>query len=451
MELTTETKYRLLLEISHKIRDTLDLEEILNHLLGMVQPVMDYDAAGIFVLNRDLVYPRHEKPKDIIAGVVWRGFDPHPPGADAMLSQGKGVIGYVIKTAECVVVPDVRLDSRYVEGRRGTLSQITVPIVRNHRAVGALHLESNTIAAYSDADIEVLRFFADAAAISIEKAMLHRQILENERVEKQLRVASEVQSRLLPGMPPDVPGYSIAGTCVSAFDIGGDYFDYFMLPDGRMGVVVADVSGKGIPAALIMGAFRALLRTQAQSDAGPADIAEKLNRLLPDFTGQSNFVTSVYGVLDPSDGRFKYANCGHTPPLLFRADGGTDELKYGGPLLGVLENVRYTAFEAVLARGDMLLLYTDGVIEVVNKEDEEFGVGRLVATVGRSLDLPVSEIIGEIVRATQDFSGLESYNDDFTLVIVRRERPAATPADVPEDTSTERLPREGDRRDPERA
>jgi sigma-B regulation protein RsbU (phosphoserine phosphatase) len=427
MELTAETKYRLLKRISHEIKDTLDLDEILNYLLDVVHSVLDYDAAGIFVLNQDLVYPHGKRPGEMIAGIVRRGFYQRPPGTDPMLSFGKGIIGHVIRTGESVVAPDVREDPRYIEGRSGTLSQIAVPVLRNDRAIGALNIESDRLAAYSEGDVKVLRFFADAAAISIEKAMLHQQILENKLIEEQLRLAQHVQSRLLPGGTPEVHGYDIAGTCISTYEIGGDYFDYMRMPDGGMGIVVADVSGKGVPAALIMAAFRALLRTQTRIDPEPIHIADALRRLLPEFTGEANFVTAVYGVLNPADGRFTYANCGHESPILFRARGGVEKLGFGGPLLsGVLEGVSYRKLEVKLEPGDLLLLYTDGVVEVMRGEWEEFGVSRLEEVVQRSRDLPVSEVISEIVRATQQFTGSEDYEDDFTLVIVRR-KPAPTP------------------------
>jgi sigma-B regulation protein RsbU (phosphoserine phosphatase) len=256
MELTAETKYQLLAQISHEIRDTLDLDEILNHLLDMVGSIVQYDAAGIFVLNEDLVHRGNNRPRALIAGISLRGFDPRPNGIDPMLREGKGIIGHVIKTGECVVAPDIRKDPHYLEGREHTLSEIAVPIVRNGRAIGTLNLESDRLDAFGCDDVEVLRFFADAASISIEKAIMHRQILEKERIEEQLKVASNVQARLLPESSPVVPGYEIAGTCLSTYDIGGDYFDYIELPNGDLGIVVADVSGHGIPAALIMAAFR---------------------------------------------------------------------------------------------------------------------------------------------------------------------------------------------------
>ena len=420
--LDAETKYRLLARISHEIRDTLDLNEILNHLLDMVNSVMEYDAAGIFVLSEDFFEPQRRRTKTLIDGIVLRGFELLPMRIDPMVGEGKGIVGHVIRTGECVVAPDVRADSRYVQGRKETLSEIAVPIVRDERTIGALNLESDTIGAYSNGNLEILRFFADAAAISIDKAMLHRQILEKKRIEDQLNVAHQVQSRLLPDNPLEVPGYDIAGTSISAFDeIGGDYFDYLQLPNGRIGIVVADVSGHGIPAALIMSAFRALLRTQAQRESEPDLIANALKRLLPEFIGEEHYVTSVYGVLDPVNGRFSYINCGHKAPMLFRADGRIEQLKIGGPVLsGALADAAYHVFEINLARGDMLVIYTDGVVEIEDGEDGEFGDERLKMLLQRSLDLPVSEIIRTLIKTTQEFSGSENYHDDFTLVIVRR-------------------------------
>lgn len=421
MELTAETKYQLLQQISLEIRDTLDLDEILNKLLDMIQTIVNYDAAGIFVLNQDLVHPRHERPRELIASVVWRGFDERrPPASDPMLSLGKGIIGHVIHTAECMVVPDVRLDPRYVAGRDGTLSEIAVPIVRQGQPIGALNLESNQLAAYSEQDIEVLSFFADAAAISIEKAMLHRQLLENQQIEIQLKMAQSIQSRLLPDKPLTLPGYDIAGLCKPTFQIGGDYYDYFRLPDSQLGLVVADVSGEGIPAAMIMAVFRALLRTHAQAGLKTAVIAQTMNHRLPEFTGGYDFVTAIFGILQPENGQFNYTNCGHNPPLWLKRSGRIQKLPSSGPLLSVLDGATYTDDQATLASGDLLLLYTDGVVEVMTSEGEEFGLERLQEVLIRASTWSAAAIIETILQATQQFSSSTSYLDDYTLMIVKR-------------------------------
>ncbi|HQN01610.1 MAG TPA: SpoIIE family protein phosphatase [Candidatus Hydrogenedentes bacterium] len=421
MKLTAENKYQLLRQISLQIRDTLDLDEILNQLLDMIQSTVSYDAAGIFVLNQDLIHARHEQPKEMIASVVWRGFDARrPPEMDPMLSLGKGLIGHVISTGESLVVPDVRLDPRYVVGREGTLSEIVVPIVRNNQPIGALNLESNQLAAYNQQDVEVLLFFADAASISIEKAMLHRQLLENKQIEMQLKMAQAIQSRLLPAEPPVIAGYDIAGTCLPTFEIGGDYYDFIHMPQEQWGLVVADVSGEGIPAAMIMAIFRALLRTHARAGGETAVIAQTMNRLLPDFTGGIDFVTAVFGVLVPDSGQFTYTNCGHNPPLLLRADGRVDTLTQGGPLLSILLGAVYRAAQVTLQVGDLLVLYTDGVVEVMSKEGEEFGLARLQAVLQAAHSLPAQAIIERIIQATQVFSGAANYRDDFTCMVVKR-------------------------------
>jgi sigma-B regulation protein RsbU (phosphoserine phosphatase) len=421
MDLTLEKKYQLLLDISHQVRDTLDLDEIMEHLLDTVKTVLDYDAAGIFVLNQDLVRGRHESPLGMIAGVTRRGFDPNPPEEDDMLMRGQGITGYVIHNCQSVVVPDVSLDPRYVQGRRATQSEITVPIIRNRRAIGALNLESDRLSAYTPDDVEVLQFFADAAAISIEKAMLHKQLLEQELIGKQLETAREVQLKLLPNSSPKLLGYDIAGICIPTDEIGGDYFDYIPLSHNRLGLAVADVSGHGIPAALVMTAFRALLRTKALGKSRPANIANTIDRLLPEFTGNKHFVTVLYAVLEAPSGDLTYISCGHPPPLLLRANGEVEKLNRHNPALGIFQNLHHTDAETKLAAGDILVLYTDGVTEVMNQRNESFGIQRLIQVIRENDQLAASDLILKIIRATGVFTDRYGFLDDFTLVIVRRE------------------------------
>jgi sigma-B regulation protein RsbU (phosphoserine phosphatase) len=421
MDLTLEKKYQLLLDISHKVRDTLDLDEIMEQLLDTVKTVLDYDAAGIFVLNQDLVRGRHESTLGMIAGVTRRGFDPNPPEEDDMLMRGQGVIGYVIQHCKSLVVADVRQDTHYVQGRRATRSEIAVPIIRNERAIGALNLESDRLAAYTPNDVEVLQFFADAAAISIEKAMLHKQLLEQELIGRQLETAREVQLKLLPHSSPNLPGYDIAGICIPTDEIGGDYFDYIPLSHNRLGLAVADVSGHGIPAALVMTAFRALLRTNALVKSRPANIANTIDRLLPEFTGNQHFVTLLYAVLEPASGGLTYVCCGHPPPILLCANGEIEKLNNHTPALGIFQNLLHTDAEIILAAGDILVLYSDGVIEPMNQHNESFGIQRLAQVIQENQQLAADEIILKVIQATSVFTGDYGFLDDFTLVIVRRE------------------------------
>lgn len=418
--LTADEKYRLLLDFSERVSGTFDPDQILQHVLDCLRGVIDYDAAGIFVLTREAPAPGRDPARQLIAGMAMRGFDPRPLEDDPMLRLGQGIVGHVVRTGDAVVAPDVRLDARYIVGRRATRSEIAVPIAMHGRTIGALNLESDALGTYAGDDVETLEFFARASAIAIEKALLHRRVMEREHIRGQLRIAHDIQARLLPRRDLEVEGYDLAGVSVPTFDIGGDYYDYIPLPDGRLGLVVADVAGKGIPAALIMATFRALLRTSVREAAPIGQAIRQVNALLAESIGLPAFVTAVYGVLDPATGRFDYANCGHLPPLLVRATGATERLDSSGPCLGVFDGAQYEPREVALERGDLLVLYTDGVVEIERADGGEFGVDRLAALVTGLRGQPAAEIIEATAVATRDFAGTDVYEDDFTLVAVCR-------------------------------
>jgi sigma-B regulation protein RsbU (phosphoserine phosphatase) len=337
-----------------------------------------------------------------------------------MLVAGKGVIGHVIFSGSSLVTPDVSLDPHYVEGRARTRSEIAVPIILNERPIGALNLESDRLAAFDESDLELLQFFADAASISIEKAMLHRQLLEKRLLDEQLALARQLQLRLFPAQAPEIVGYDMAGICLPTDEIGGDYYDFIPLPRGRVGVAVADVSGHGIPSALVMTAFRGLLRTHTRGSLGLVKIACAINRQLPEFTGDSHFVTALYSVLNPGSEEVSFVNCGHHPPLLVHPDGSAEIFKEHGPALGILDRSSYPTNKLSLLPGDILVLYTDGVVELCDPAGNAYGRECLRETVHRYRELPAAQLVEQILATTRQFSGSQRYPDDFTLVIIKR-------------------------------
>jgi serine phosphatase RsbU (regulator of sigma subunit) len=417
--LSPEVKYRLLLKLSQEIGRTLDLEVVLRYLLDTVRTSVAYDAAGVFVLNRRVPLDLPDRHR-MIAGMAMVGYPATVQDDDPMLRHGKGIVGHVVQTGQSVVAPDVRRDAYYVDGRQSTRSEIAVPIVSDGEVIGALNLESDTVDAYSEADLEFLEFFAVAAAISIEKAIAHRESLEKHRIDQQLALARHVQSVLLPAADPQVPGYEIAGVNIPSSEIGGDYYDYLPEPDGRLTLAVADVAGKGVPAALLMATFRAALRVHRQIEGGVARTAGGLNRVLSDSMDASRFVTAIYGVLAPEAGAFEYVNCGHNPPLVLRRDGVCERLESSGPALGMCDGASFVPRTTALAPGDTLVLYTDGVVEAADADDRQFGVERLEQVVRASAGIPTRAAVEAVVGAAREFSGRAAFDDDFTLVLVRR-------------------------------
>jgi sigma-B regulation protein RsbU (phosphoserine phosphatase) len=415
-----EARNRLLLRIAHELDGTLNLDQVLGKLLDTLRSAVGYDAAGIFVLNREEVFPGYGLSWRTIAATVRRGFDGPLPDIDRLLALGQGLVGHVLKTGEVAVAPDVRLDPRYVMGRPATRSELAVPVHAGGRLVGAMNLESDQTGAYGETDAETLRLFADAAAIAVEKAILYRLFVQRERLEEQLRLALEAGEDVGAATWPDIPGWDAAGFTRPRYEIGGDYYDHIPLVGGRLGLVVADVSGKGSLAAMTLTTFRAILRTQVEGEPEPVRTAAAANRLLRERVGPTEYVTAVYGVLDPGCGLLGYSNCGHTPPLLVRADGRYTKLTTGGPPLGLLAGARYLAGEVTIEPGDLLLLFTDGVVEAEGPGGTEFGVDQLAEIVRASRNLPSARLIEEIVKATAEFCGSDEYADDFTLLALKR-------------------------------
>ncbi len=425
--LSPEVKYRLLLKLSQEIGRTLELEEVLRYLLDSMRGPIGFDAAGVFVLNRR-VHLGQDAGGRVIAGMATVGFDETPRDEDPMLRRGQGIIGHVIATGEAVVAPDVAKDPRYIAGRASTRSEIAVPIVGEDGVIGALNLESDTLDAFSEADVEFLEFFATAAAIFIEKAVVHRELVEKHRIEQQLRIAREVQGALLPGSDLAIPGWDCAGLNEPSWEIGGDYYDYLPKPDGRIGLAIADVSGKGVPAALIMATFRAALRAQRPQGAPVEHVASRLNRILLDSMDASRFVTAVYGLLDPGTATFTYVNCGHVPPIILRGGRAAEPLASSGPALGMWADVPFAPGRVTLDPGDILVFYTDGVIEAMDASGEPFGDGRLADVLLANRDEPARRMVRAVVEATRAFAARTGFEDDFTIVVLKRDRGRASHA-----------------------
>lgn len=246
----------------------------------------------------------------------------------------------------------------------------------------------------------------------------YRQIREKEALEREVSIAREVQRELLPRSVPLVRGLELAGICLPAVGVGGDYYDFLPLPDERIGLVIADVSGKGIPAALLMAGLQASVRSLALPGVSPCEINFRLNEMLHRSTSASRYATLFFAFYDPESRQLVYSNAGHYPPLHLGASGAT-RLSHGGLPIGLLGESRYGEGCRTLGVGDLVALFTDGVIETPNARDEEFGEARLIEILERHRGHDLQEILGTVVDEVARWSGGGPPHDDITLVLAR--------------------------------
>ena len=270
--------------------------------------------------------------------------------------------------------------------------------------------------------------------ITIDKTLSHLKVLREAlatrdqlvSIQKELDVASKMQQSILPTVFPDEPGYEIFGNMEAAREVGGDFFDLIALEDGRVGLAIADVSGKGVPAALFMMSCRTLLKGAAIGMPKPGDVLREVNTLLADGNDTLMFVTVFYAVYDPESGKLTYANGGHNPPLIVHENGESEELpQTAGVALGVMEDLDYDQDEITLAPGDTAVLYTDGVSEAMNAEHEEFGMERLHRVFAESPGTDAHKTNNVVFEAVRAFAEGTPQSDDITCLTLRRRDPAA--------------------------
>lgn len=400
---------RLMAEISRMISASTNSAEVLPFIIEVTGEFVSFDAAGIFL--------RDEK-NQIIKCVAGKGYQ-ESGGNVIQFESEQGIVGWVIETGESFIADEVEEESRYLNLRAETRSQLTVPIVSGSKVIGAFGLERDRAAGFNEADAELLSALASQVAIAIERMAIHRERMERKRLDEELRIAREVQLSLLPGKLPEVKGFDIAGLNVPSRDVGGDYYDFVFVSPGHLGVAVADVSGKGIPAALIMASFRAFLRAEIRNNYAIRTIFSKVNRLLNETIKPHQFVSAFYGVLDLERRRFTYSNAGHHPPILFRPGAEQQQLEDGGAVMGVFAEMKYEEQFIDLEEGDTLLFYTDGLIEAENAIGEMFGRERLEDFVGEHTQLSASELCEALYVEMTSFTGIGHSADDTTIVALR--------------------------------
>jgi sigma-B regulation protein RsbU (phosphoserine phosphatase) len=389
---------------AHKIGSILELDELIEYIVT--------EVARSFGLVESSVYLHDEARGEMVMGGV-HGCSLHSKGYRLKIGK-EGMVGYVASTGQMRYAPDVRKDEYYIGCEEPTLSEVAIPLHVGECLVGVFTASHPELDAFPRQQLRLLQALCDHVAVAIYNARrFQSERAEREAMSREAQEARAIQQALLPKASPYVPGFAISGLSIPARAVGGDWYDFISFPDGRWGLVLADVSGKGTAAALLMSATRGILRSLAEACCTPAEVLTKLNSLLVEDFPAGKFVTLVYAVLDPASRTVTFANAGHLPPLL--ADNGNIrflDTERGIPL--GLNCGEYSESTVALSPGSRLVFYSDGISEASNEMEEEYGVERLAQHVATPEASAISVL--DDVRA---FTNGVLLQDDASVVFVK--------------------------------
>jgi serine phosphatase RsbU (regulator of sigma subunit) len=400
----------LLQETGELLATSMGLRQVLKAIVEALKKLITFDAVGIFILD-----PNREQIEEIFS------FGYRSTTTKEMLGvkAGKGLVGWVIENGKPLIVPDVGKDPRYIESRRRTRSELVIPLFSGGEVIGAFNIESNHPRAFTASDLDIVWSFANQAAVSVVRAQLYDEAIEQHKLKDELHIAKRIQESFLPDEFPAIPGFDLDAVNISSTEVGGDYYDFVPIVENQIGIAIADVAGHGVPAALIMASYRASLLAEIRNNYAIRTIMKKVNNLICESVKRGEFVTAVYGVLDTRNRVFTFANAGHNPPLLLRKSGKVEPLREGGLTLGILPDRDYEERPIYIDSGDILILYTDGITEAANAKDELFGTERLIALVKEHRNLPARQMRQRIMEAVLSYRSVDSPHDDLTLMLVK--------------------------------
>lgn len=410
-----------------------------NDLLGLISKV------GVALLGSSGVNDTLEQVASLVFEavpadrvVIMLRDEDDPEGMKIMVARDRGkdeqllevrisrsVMDEVLKNGKSVLTADAQHDPRFASqtiALQGIRSVLAVPLSVDERNVfGLIYADSPTWeATFTEEHLNILTTLASVASIRVENATLLEERFERERMERELELATEIQQRFQPAGPPMLEGYEFQGISFSCYEIGGDYYDFIPKKDEKMIIALGDVSGKGTAAALLTSSLHAAIHAQVTSQSDLGEMITAVNRYLAENTPANRFVTLFTAELDPSNGKMQFINAGHNPPLVGRADGSVEQLASGGLPLGILPGAEFETGELDLGPGDTLVIYSDGVTEAVNLQEEEFGMERLEQVISSNSAASASGLRDKVEAALSAFTQTAPANDDITLVIVKR-------------------------------
>jgi sigma-B regulation protein RsbU (phosphoserine phosphatase) len=401
-----------LLEITRTITSSLEFDDVLNTVIDSIMRVMRAQRGFLMITD--------ETTGDLRIQVA-RGVDGTDLASDE--SYSRTVVRQAVQMRQTLLTNNAQYDFQSGQSviMRGLRAILCAPMLVQDRLIGVVYVDTALRSGlFTESDQKLMDAVAGQAGVAIENARLYRVAVEKGRLERELQMAREIQESLLPRQIPGCTGYEIAARWRSAREVAGDFYDIFTLPSGAVGLVIADVSDKGAPAALMMAAVRSIIRSHALSDRDLLSVLQLTNRQMALDAENGMFVSAFYSVLHP-DGQSAHVCAGHPPPILYRAaENRFIMLPRGGMALGWFEENPLRVTSLMLYPGDILVYFTDGLSDAENDQGEFFDLERLIHALQTRIHLPAQEIADGIIADVDQFCGSAWLADDLTLCVVRR-------------------------------
>jgi serine phosphatase RsbU (regulator of sigma subunit) len=433
---TDSGRLHLLYELGCAFAARVELDDLVALVVRKCREVLDAEGAAVLLLDpqrQELYFPYVADEDPAVAARL----------LELRFPADQGIAGAVLRSGRPLRVDDVAHDPRFYSGvdRRSGLTTrnvLTVPLQAQQGVIGVVQVLNCRTGRFTDDDLGFLDALAGSVAVAIENARIHAQLKQqvaalehavhehNELVaiHRELDIASSIQQSILPRRFPAFPerqDFDLFASMIPAREVGGDFYDFFLIDDERLGVVIADVSGKGMPAAIFMAVSRTLLKSTALEGRAPDACLQRVNSLLCLDNRAEMFVTVFYGILHTGTGELAYCNGGHNPPYILRRGGSVEALPgTGGMVLGILDDLQYHAKQATVFPGESLFLYTDGVTEAMNAEGELFSDERLRSVLRDVHGTAPAALIHDVVEMVNRHAGRVAQSDDITALCVQR-------------------------------
>ncbi len=402
-------------EISREITSILNPDDLLERIAHLLKRVIDFQMFSILLWNERTQHFEHRFSSRFGERVI----------RERIIALGEGLVGSSAQLREPILAPDVRKDSRYIEANPEVRSELAVPLVYKGEVIGVLDLEHTRVNYYNEDHQRTLSTLAAQIAISIANARLYQRIHEEEqRMERDLEMARQVQLRLMPSRPPKLERAEIAAEFVAARSIGGDVYDYLDYGTGRTALAVGDVSGKAAPAALYAALTNGILRSLAPQHLSPAAMLAALNDQLQERKLDSQYVTMLMAVWDDNNQTLQIANAGSVQPLFVAANADTNKppavrtIQVEGFPLGMFPNAEYEEFTLSTRPGDLIVFFSDGIVDAINGTGEMFGDERLARLLESQRHPTARSTVDAILQAVTDFQAGTAHFDDETIVVL---------------------------------